>query len=132
MSQSELIAAPMSNDETVTIRVWRGRHRDFDRDPDETHEISCLDGDRWSAETVQIDGTNSCGWLAFDLVDLPEGMETATLFVHENNSGHEHPLNTRAVERGLVFDGRPYKPGIDPPCFLLDGEVVAHVARGTL
>ena len=122
----------MPNEQSVTIRVWKGRHSGFNRDPDETHEIACHDGDRWSADTVQLDdGTDSRGWLAFDLVDLPEGLETATLFVHQTTSRHEDPLNTRAVERGLVFDGRPYKPGIDPPCFLLEGKIIAHVASGT-
>lgn len=122
----------MPNEDTVTIRVWRGRHSGFSRDPDGTHEITCHDGDRWNAETVQIDSDiDSRGWLAFDLVDLPDSLETATLFVHQNNSHYEKPLNTRAVDRGLIFDGRPYKPGIDPPCFLLEGEVIAHVARGS-
>lgn len=122
----------MPNEQSVTIRVWRGRHSGFSRDPDETHEIACHDGDRWNADTVQLDSdTDSRGWLAFDLVDLPEDLETATLFVHQTTSHHEDPLNTRAVERGLIFDGRPYKAGIDPPCFLLEGEVIAHVASGT-
>lgn len=122
----------MPDDESVTIRVWRGRHQGFNRDPDDTYEVACHDGDRWNADTVEIDAdTDSRGWLAFDLVDLPDDLETATLFVHQTTSQYEDPLNTRAVERGLVFDGKPYKPGIDPPCFLMEGKIKAHVACGT-
>ena len=118
--------------DSVTVRVWRGRHNDQEGDPDETHELELHDGDRWNADTVQLnESIRDAGWLAFDTVDLPDDVEKVTVFVHATDSFHDpEPLSTRAVDRGLVFDGRPYKPGVDAPCFHLEGIVEVHVAKG--
>jgi hypothetical protein len=122
----------MPDANTVTVRIWRGRHNDQDGDPDEAHEVELHNGNRREADTVRVnDDVRDVGWLAFDVVDLPDGVDEVTLFVHATNSFHNpDPLNSRAVERGLVFDGRPYKPGIDAPCYRLEGVVEFHVANG--
>lgn len=123
----------MSDANTATVRVWRGRHNDQTGDPDEKHEVELHDGDRWSADTVELnDSIYDAGWLAFDVVDLPDNVDAVTLFVHASDSVHDpEPLNARAVERGLVFDGRPYKPGVDAPCYQLDGVVKLHLQEGS-
>lgn len=122
----------MPDAESVTVRIWRGRHNDQDGDPDETHEVELHDGDRWNADAVELnDSIRDVGWLAFDVVDLPNEVDEVTLFIHATDSFHDsEPLNSRAVERGLVFDGRPYKPGVNAPCFRLEGIVKFHVAEG--
>lgn len=122
----------MPDAESVTVRIWRGRHNSQDGDPDEKHEIKLHDGDRRNADTIQLsDSIRDSGWLAFDVVGLPDDIDAVTLFVHATDSFHDRdPLNARAVERGLIFDGRPYKPGIDAPCFQLNGIVEFHVEKG--
>lgn len=120
-------------DETVTLRVWRGRNRGPQPrgDPDETHELELHDG-RWrEAPYVELsESIRESGWMAFDLTDLPEDLEVATLHVHATDSYHDpDPFNEDPVEGGLVFDG-DYNPGEEPPCFRLDGMVYAWAMPG--
>ena len=117
--------------ETATVRVWRGR-RNLDRDPDETHELDIHNGHRYVADTVTIsESIEDTGWLAFDVVDLPRDVERVTLNVHADDSFHDpEPLDETPAERGLVFDGGPVKPSVDPPCFKLRGIVKCWVKEG--
>lgn len=119
--------------ETVTLRVWRGRGgaTGHSGDPDETHSLELHDG-RWrEAPHVELsDSIRDSGWLAFDLVDLPDDLEVATLYVHATDRFHNpDPFDEDPVERGLVFDG-DYKPGVPAPCFRLDGLVYAWAMPG--
>ena len=117
--------------ETATVRVWRGR-LNLDGDPDETHELEIHNGHRYEADTATIsDSIEDSGWLAFDVVDLPEHVSTVTLNVHADDSYHDpEPLDETPAERGLVFTGGPYKATVEPPCFGLDGIVKCWVEEG--
>lgn len=119
--------------ETVTLRVWKGRRREYESygDPDETHDLTLHTGRKFEAPTVTLsDSIRELGWMAFDLVALPDGLEVATLHVHADDSFHTpEPLDERSVERGLAFDG-DYNPSEDPPCFRLAGRVKAWAEPG--
>lgn len=118
---------------TVTCRVWNGRRRGASPygDPDETHELELHEGKWRDAPYVELsDSIRERGWMAFDLVGLPDDLEMATLMVHATDSFHApDPFDEKPVERGLVFDG-DYLPGEDPPCFMLEGLVYAWAYPG--
>lgn len=117
---------------TGTVRVWRGRIREGAAgDPDETHDLPLHDGHRYDAETVELsDSIRDLGWLAFDVVNLPDRVDVVRLNVHATDRYHnQNPLDEEPVERGLVFDG-DYKPGEDPPCYKLHGRVECWLEPG--
>lgn len=119
--------------DSVTLRVWKDRREAYQSwgDPDETHDLE-LHAGRWreAPYAVLSDSIRERGWMAFDLVDLPDGLEMATLMVHATDSFHDpDPFDEDPVERGLVFDG-DYLPGEDPPCYGLDGMVYAWAFPG--
>lgn len=128
MTEQSCTATDSEN--TVTLRVWYGRKRLGDS-PDETYTLELHDGRKFDAPTVTLsDSIRNRGWMAFDLTDLPDRLDVATIHVHADDSYHEpEPLAEPAVERGLAFDG-DYLPGEEPPCYLLNGRVEVWAEPG--
>lgn len=125
-----------TDDRTVTLRLWRGR-RDRYNDPDEEIDLPLNDDGthRHAAERETIcDDASIRGWLGFDVGDLPDVVDEVTLYVHSSDAHHapeDKALDSRAVERGLVFDDSDPKPGVDPFVCRLDGVVVAYAEVGS-
>jgi hypothetical protein len=124
----------MTTDRTAELRVWRGHRERYDS-PDETHDVPVHERGTYQSELETLtlcDDISVVGWLGFEVGDLPDGVDEVTLYVHADDSfNHPRPLDSRAVERGLVFDGDPYTPGVDPFVCRLAGIVECYVREGS-
>ncbi len=134
MSDSDTPAEAVER--TVTLKLWRGRRERYGS-PDETIDLPLnADGThRQAADRVSLcDDISTRGWLGFDVDDLPEGVDEVTLYVHSSDAYHDaesKALDSRAVERGLVYDDSDPKPGVDPFVCRLEGVVVAYAEVGS-